>query len=93
VALPLASRRAPRPGGRRVAPAQPQPARDVVAGAHCGIPWEMAETSLVDPAGKDACGVSVSACCAACGAVDRDLRDPGDSCNLLLRAVWAVWLR
>jgi hypothetical protein len=32
--------------------------RDVSCDAHCAIPWELAETSLVDPAGKDACGVS-----------------------------------
>lgn len=32
--------------------------RDVSCDAHCAIPWEIAEKSLVDPAGKDACGVS-----------------------------------
>lgn len=35
--------------------------RDVSCDAHCAIPWEIAEKSLVDPAGKDACGVSVTA--------------------------------
>ena len=37
--------------------------RDVSCDAHCAIPWEIAEKSLVDPAGKDACGVSYPAQC------------------------------
>lgn len=40
--------------------------RDVSTNAHCAIPWEIAEKSLVDPAGKDACGVGRFCASGAC---------------------------
>jgi hypothetical protein len=44
--------------------------RDVSCDAHCAIPWEIAEKSLVDPAGKDACGVGCTCTTGWVGSTD-----------------------